>query len=163
MDIISLLPLLRGWEYRPVEYEPPAPPIEVSPGNRLELIEEEIDVSGWFLSGGLMVDNPDATVTIFTDIWSVDASPYGLYDYGLTIQPKLGAWCPRYDTANDIYTMQFTLPWMPYNNRRHVFFSNPVVTHTGALNTTVKLYSYTFAIIQITDIEVFQRSLRILV
>jgi len=159
-SIPQYLPVLEGWQHTIEEYEPPKAPKRIKPGEDLVILAPPVPM-GWFIGGGVYVDNPDVRLVVEVDSWTVDCTPWGLYDYGLTAPVSQGAWASRYDTAEDIYCIVITITTpMPYRRMHRVYFSNPTTRHDGTTNTTCLVYSYTFLRVEVIDTRAFKRSLR---
>lgn len=152
-NIIDALPFLEGWKYEIEEHEPPKSPKVIKQNGMLEILKEETDVSGWFLYGAMMVDNPYTTLYVDADYWSIDVTPAGLYNYGAITRVKFSAWCSKYDDSAKEYAIRFPMVWLPFRERRHVYLFN-----SGT--EVCHLKSYTIAIVKITDREKLLRSYR---
>ena len=102
--LYGLLPLLRGWIYRPVE-EGPFP---LSYGEEKEIVKE--NRPGFLLvASAKFWGSKDAKYcSIVIEIeaettYRVEFTPYGLYEFGLVSWLPFGAYLARYDDANNVY------------------------------------------------------------
>jgi len=159
-SIPQYLPILEGWQHTIEEYEPPKAPKRIAPGEDLVILAPRVSM-GWFVGGGLHVDNQDVRLMVEADSWIVDCTPRGLYNSGLTAPVAQGVWLSRYDTTEDVYyiTITMTCP-MPYKIMHRVYLRNPTLRPDGTANTTCLLIAYTFSRIEIFDIQMLKQSLR---
>jgi len=113
MDVHSLLPLLDGWKWSPVDIDDE----KLDPGEKFsyDLVK---DRPGWVWFFGVTLTGNNAETTgiiLRTDDWRLDTTIKTQYKAGMT---EKGIYLPsvtRYDSTLDVYTINFEFvhpaPW----------------------------------------------------
>jgi hypothetical protein len=154
MDVISLLPLLKGWAYSPKDIDVP---FTVPAGE--EKIIEEAKKSGWFVTAMCSLNDPYAEFVVYSydpykGVARYDFLPYDLKVIGLVTSNPTGLWCPRYDDTNKIYTAVFTpSTWLPFTGGYRLSIK---ASTSGPLT----VYNYIHLLVVIEDRELFIESLQ---
>lgn len=157
-NVITLLPFLRGWEWVGQVENKLLDPIVLNPGD--ERILSESERPGWFVHGGILVDNQYAELILEADRSKFKFTPYGLRNAGLT-RPWEGAFISRYDTENNLFAVSHApVQWFPYREKSRLILRNPEVTILGGASTTCKLYQYFSTRVEIVDVGAFIESLK---
>jgi hypothetical protein len=125
LNLTTLLPLLRGWRYLTAKLEN----VSMLEGEMREVAST--DKPGWIKEAIFTFNNPNVRVIVEyydpSDIRIEESfTPYELYNLGL-LQPNPAGWyCPRFDTANDIYGVA-SYPSLPdfFSKRARVLLQAP--------------------------------------
>lgn len=151
MKLRELLPLLRGWEYRPKDIDQP---ITIPKGEEHSIQEFKAKM-GWifFVTGA--ISDPDGEMVMRYDILENDIRPKGLYELGLTVPNANGIWCTRYEIGPPpVYGGAFTpVDPLGFNKYCHLLIRAPE-------DVDLILYNYAHLVVEVTDLNEFLKSLR---
>lgn len=152
MKLRELLPLLRGWEYKPKDIDEP---VTVSKGQE-KSIQEFRDKIGWVLFSTGALSNPDGEIVIRYDIHEVDIRPKGLYELGLTVPNAFGTWCSKYETGPPPLYSGVFMPADPlgFEKYLHILLRAPKDADMIAYN-----YAHLVVVVEVTDLPEFIKSL----
>ena len=154
MDLISMLPLLKGWSYFPLDVDVP---FIIAAGR--EEVMGEADKPGLFLSGMCALNDPDAELVIhsydpYRGMVESNLEPRSLYTAGLTVPNATGIWTPRYDDVDKVYVVAYTpaVP-LPFGPKYKLLIRAPATKSVMVLN-------YAHLLVEIFDREAFLEGLR---
>jgi lambda repressor-like predicted transcriptional regulator len=154
MDVISLLPLLKGWAYSTKDIDVP---FTVPAGE--EKIIEEAKKSGWFVAAMCSLNDPYAEFVVYSydpykGVVRSDMVPYEIKAAGLITPTPTGIWCSRYDDTNKIYVVNFNpFTWLP-------FIENYRLSIKASTSGPLTVYNYAHVLVVIEDRELFINSLQ---
>jgi hypothetical protein len=119
---------------------------------------------GWMRSAILLSNNPHVRVsqTVFHGQRPVSWSFYEAWLYGMTSPGPIGlAWVPKYDAANNIYSMLYQpVPPQEFMAGADIWFSLPETDPTGAPITAPATISYSVHVIVLDSREKLIEKLR---
>lgn len=158
MDLISMLPLLKGWSYYTIDVD--APGFTVPAGQRKVI--DEATKPGWVYSGMIHLKNKMATfeIAIFDPYQGrsvIRVQPAGMYAGGCISPNPVGPWLSRYDEATDDYVIIFSPSTLPPFSQRWMF------SIIAPPDSSVQVVSFTGTVISIEQPDVFAQSLRELI
>lgn len=151
-NILSVLPLLEGWEYSSA----------VKKKETVKKKQSLVDIAGkgylvWALA---RVDDPRAELTFKSDekiLTNSLKSAIDIFGSGLTMPNPLGIWCSLFDPSNDDYTIVFAPPsLLPFTK------SLTVDLEATAEKQELKLHRFEHSVIRIVDEAKFKSSLKAL-
>jgi len=154
MDLISMLPVLKGWRYSHMGIEH-----SFSISARRERVMTEAERSGWVISAMCTLNNPDAkfVVLTFDPYRGYAESTMGardLYSAGLMVPNATGTWCSRYDDTAKVYVVVYTpATSLPFGVKYKLSIRAPPTE-------PVTVLGYFHVLIEIFDMDIFLRSLR---
>jgi len=112
--LIDLLPLLKGWEYKIVDYEDEV----VQPQSTLDVVFSQGEL-GWFATANATVEGEgaeDVKWAVRIDDFEFDKTFRDLQQSGYTQRGLLWVYIYRYDAADNVFSLGFeTSPFVPYN------------------------------------------------
>lgn len=159
--IYGLLPLLRGWMY---VYKEPEGLLYYGQ----EKVLDTVEAPGWLLFfSGRVSDNLDGKyVRLVLEIdgpekaYTIEASAYELKEHGVVMPTNYSAYLTVYDDTNRVYAgcINPSIP-MPFSRR---FTLKAIPPNTPIEETVIKPIKYraAYALVKITDVEEFKRSLQ---
>ena len=111
MNVLDLLPFLRGWHYEPTTLA----------NQTIKEVTRVVDWSnkkGWFLWMAGAVNDPNVIIRIVTDnYYGKSITPLALYAGGLSASNNTGAWVAKFDSVNAIYSPVYAPPYpLPFNS-----------------------------------------------
>lgn len=147
-DLISLLPLLEGWQYQAQQGS-----YIIKDGARQPLFTPKFGKIGYLLYGYVYGNSPYLTADVRVDDWSGSFTILALYTLGFVTPKDQFFYIAKYDTINSVYAVEYapSLP-TPY----HKEFKVELLSPTGAGDITASHFIHT---IDIIDETVFRKSL----
>jgi len=152
MNVLSLLPLLKGWNYFPVDVD-----IPVSIPRGTVKTVQEVRGPAWIVAITAVVNNPDAEFVIEQE------HPYGMFrftarfrafaDAGLIAPTAVGFYSSRYDEEAGVYAVNYP-PATPLGS------SNLTRIKINAVDRDTVLLNYASQTVKVQDPEAFKASLR---
>ena len=153
LNILTLLPLLRGWVYSPKDVDKP---FTVPKGQEKQIAKE--DRPGWFITAMISLSDPYAELVFryldpYKGIIETNMRPYALKEAGLTVPSPMGIWCSRYDDSAKVYVVNYSPAlWFPIPSQSEILVrSSPLADLT--------VYNYSHVLVVIRDIQLFRESL----
>jgi hypothetical protein len=129
-SLMELLPLIVDEEGKPCGWTSGfiyIPPTRINPGGSLHI--GPFSKPGWLRNAFLISDNPHLRVnqTVFHGQRPVSWSFYEAWLYGAVTPGPAGlAWVPKYDTANNIYSMLYQpIPPQEYMEGADIWLTLP--------------------------------------
>ena len=155
MDILLLLPLLRGWEYDiKTDVKPFVIPKETSKTIKEYKVPIEACYGGWCLAASAAVNNKNAKIIIKYDIHQFELNPIATFALGLTKPNPWGFFMSVYDTTANLFAGHY-MPVRPLWFTK--YFAYEIVAPKDA-DLTVSTHAYTF--IKISNMNEFRQSLK---
>jgi hypothetical protein len=150
MDILSVLPLLKGWEYSGAAKKKG---VIITKKQSLLALEGK----GYLLWALAKVDDPRAELTFTNDqkvLTNSLKTAIGIFGAGLTVPNPTGIWCPLFDFSNDAYTIVFAppSPW-PFTK------SLDITLEPTDEKPNLLLYTFDHSIAEIVDEALFKQGL----
>ncbi|MBU1066985.1 hypothetical protein KKE60_04330 [Patescibacteria group bacterium] len=147
-DVISLLPLLDGWRYDPMEL---AGVVCLTKREIVRVTQEK----GWCLWVLATIDNPNAIMTIIADKYSkADVTAFELNAAGLDEPNASGFWVGAYNILPGVYNVFYT-PLYPQAYKNSI-----ILAIEPPAGETVIILGYAHLLIRIDDQAAFEKSLR---
>jgi hypothetical protein len=148
MNVLDLLPFVRGWGYEPTTLS----------NQTIKETTRVIDWNnkkGWFLWMAGSMNDPNVIIRIVTDqYYGKSITPLALYAGGLTTSNNTGVWVAKYDAVNSIYSPVYAPPYpLPFNSAIKIEL-------TPSSNGPFTLINYGNLLITITDEKTFLKDLR---
>ena len=149
-NILSVLPLLEGWEYSGATKKKET----VTKKKSLLALEGK----GYLLWALARVDDPRAELTFTSDkkvLTNSLKTAIDVFGSGLTMPNPLGIWCSLFDFNNNAYTIVFAppSPW-PFTK------SLTVDLEATAEKPDLKLHSFDHMVVKIVDEALFKKGLK---
>lgn len=148
MDLLSMLPLLKGWRYDPKDLQGQVY------RERTQLVNVQ-DERGWFMWALAAFSNPNAAIRVTYDgTYTADITPRELFTSGLLTSNSGGFWVGTYSIPLSFYTIFFT-PNYPWPFRKSL-----VIEIEPPSGQTVTLLDYGHLLIRVDDDAAFEQSLK---
>lgn len=155
MDILLLLPFLKGWESDAKQI---IEPFSISAGKSKTIVEYKVPkescYGGWSLIALATLNNKNGTITIKHDIREFETSPLAMYGLGLVKPNPYGFFVSVYDTTINLFVMNY-MPARPLWFKRYAAFD---IGAPADEDLTVSLVGYT--VIRISNMNEFRQSLK---
>jgi hypothetical protein len=148
LDILSALPLLKGWRYDPKDL----PSTVYTKRTPLVNIKNE---KGWFLWSLATFSNPRANIRVtYDEYYSANISPIELFSAGLTTSNAAGFWVGTYNPVLNVYCIFFTPDYAwPFTKSLLIEIEPPP-------GGTVSVANFGCLLIRIDDTAAFEQSLK---
>ena len=154
MDLISMLPLLKGWSCISKKVD-----TSLNIPVAIERVIEDFKKPGWFFSLTYVFNDPDAKLIVYSvdpygsSVDVVSITPRELYESGLIIPSSYGLWSSKYDDTERVYTVCYT-PTTP------LFFRAFRLVVAAPSNKSVTLLKYMHTLVLISEEDLLAESLR---
>lgn len=149
VDVISLLPLLRGWRWAAKDVDLP----EVITTKKE--VFRATDEKGWMLWAVGYVNNKNTSIQVIVDGYSTtDVTPNDLYGAGLIMPNPTGFWVGIYNEILNLYSVIFSPPYSSGYTR------SLVIGFIPPIGETVTLVKYAHLLVRIDDEIEFRKSLK---
>ena len=153
MNLLSVLPCLRGWHYSPFDLDQV---VNVPAGTEKAIIDEH--GRGWFHSAMIALNQHEAEIVISYqdefDLHVADARPSSLKNAGLLAPNPVGFFVSIYNTMANIYVLNY----LPTNPLSYNGIGKIIIRADPKLDTTI--LNFSSVLIKIHDFDEFKKSVQ---
>ena len=155
MDILLLLPLLKGWKYDIAFIDE----VEIIKAGQPRVFREykvpaEDVYGGWVLAGGFLVNNPLTEIELDYDVYHFAFSVYAMYGMGLVRSNPAGVYVPVYDTTAGLYALHY-MPYKPGGFSKYLRIAIKAPT-----DSDVTIFTGSYLGVIINNMDLFRQSIK---